>query len=145
MADETSVLVFRIADEVFALPIAHVVEVAAMVALTQLQGTADAVLGLANRRGQPLVVVDLRRIIGQNPLELTPQTLFIVIQYNGKQIGAAVDAVLQVAHVPSSTLQAVATSDFVQAVINYQDDLLKVLAVPTLIEPYAVIEGNGDG
>ena len=145
MANKLPVLVFRVDDELFALPIDDVVEVAAMVQLTPLPGTVDAVLGIANRRGEALVIVDLRQIMGKTRLELTPQTLFIVIQYKDKQIGAAVDEVLHVDHIPQDALRPVTTSEQVRAIINHQDYLLKVLAVPALIEPYAVIEGNRDG
>jgi chemotaxis signal transduction protein len=85
----------RVGDELYALPIEHVVEVMEVGKLATVPGAGSGLLGVANLRGQVLPVFDLGRVFGlrrdQPPLRI------VVAERNGELAGFAVDDVTDVA------------------------------------------------
>jgi chemotaxis signal transduction protein len=93
MTDEQPLLSFRLSEKQYALPIEQVVEVAAMVAYTPLAGTASEVLGVVNRHGEPLVLLDLRRVFDTDAPTVNAATMFIVVNCDNRLAGLVVDEV----------------------------------------------------
>jgi purine-binding chemotaxis protein CheW len=74
------VLTFRLANQHYALPIEQVLEVAAMVSITTVPDAPPAMLGLANRHGEVLPIIDMRKAFRLPTSEITVATMFIVAE-----------------------------------------------------------------
>jgi chemotaxis signal transduction protein len=138
-ADQTGLaaLRFRLGEQHYALAITEVLEVAALVALSRLPGTDPAFLGVANRHGSALPILDLRRVFDCAEQVLDFSTVFIVALYEGHAMGLVVDEVVQVMDLPvQNTLTTQHQSPFIQRVVPLKDDLIQVLALPAIFSRY---------
>lgn len=89
-------------------------------------------LGVVNRHGHVLPMLDLRPLFQQQVTPLTLQTLFIVATYGGQQVGLVVDDVNQVEYF-STERQTGMGETFVQGVIPHRDYLVQIITLPALI------------
>lgn len=120
-------LVVEVAGHRCGLPLDAVVEIHPAVLLVPLPGAPEVVLGLVNRRGQALPVLDLRRRLG---LPVRPTRLddrLVVLRLPDRQLALQVDAALDVMTAPSvdETVMAHASRSGGAAVLT--DGLLVVL------------------
>ncbi|MBC8099160.1 MAG: chemotaxis protein CheW [Armatimonadetes bacterium] len=134
---QQALLTFRLGSQFYALPISAVLEVAAMVEVITLAGAAPEFLGIFNRHGEPLPMLDLRIAFGLPAAPPTLTTLFIVVQVNEQPFGLLVDDVLQVAYgvVQSSTLPG-----YLMGTVSQPDHLLQVIALPALIAAFLPVQ-----
>lgn len=131
------VLTFRLDQQEYALPVDEVVEVAALVELTQVNGAAPALLGVANRHGTVLPLLDLRRVLGAPDSELDVTTLFIVGQHDDHILGLVVDEVQQVEFVPLAPKHKSSTSGkHIRGIISYKQRMLQIIDLASLINEY---------
>lgn len=100
-ASFVSVLTFRLDRQEYALPVDEVVEVAALMELTRIADSVPELLGIANRHGTALPVLDLRRVLDAPLAPLDATTLFIVGSHDGQMVGLVVDEVQQVEYIPA--------------------------------------------
>lgn len=137
-------LVCRLGHQAYALPIAQVLEVAAMVALTRTPSAPPEVLGIANRHGQPLPVLNLRAAFsGHNESSITPETLFIVVQDGATLAGLVVDGVEGVDYY--GNMHPAAGERYIAGIITDAERLIQVIALPALLAsflPANVTKGN---
>lgn len=127
-------LTFILGGRVCALPIAQVVEVVAMVDLVKLPDTRPELLGMANRHGAVIPMLDMSRIFGQPALTVTPSTLFIVAEAASVQVGLVVDEVLQVAYFDVSQMSPSPVRDgLVGGVIPDRDRLIQVVDLTAVL------------
>jgi len=101
--NDIAVLTLSLGTQAYALPISDVVEVAAMVTLTDIADPRPALLGMANRHGDVLPILDLRRMMNQPTPPITSATLFIVVHHEGNHFGLVTTAVHQVVYLSPST------------------------------------------
>lgn len=133
-SEPVPILVFRLADQQFALLIEDVIEVAAMVALARVPDAPPALVGVANRHGDILPVLDLRTIFGLPALPVTPATLFIVVQSGEECAGLVVDEVYQVKYVACDpSLKTGGAGKYIQSMISEGDSLIQILALRPLL------------
>jgi chemotaxis signal transduction protein len=137
-----ALLIFRLADQFYALPIADVVEVAAMVEVVQVAGQPAEMVGVVNRRGSPLPLIDLSQRFGLGRVAVEVSTLFIVAapaSDPARQVGLVVDAVEQVAEVDAALRLPISpeAAPLVNGVIQHQNQLIQVLAVAPLAAVYS--------
>src|SRR5688572_8043469 len=107
-------LTFNLGPQRYALPIEQVVEVAAMIEVVSMPDSSPEFLGVVNRHGDVLPMLDLRPLFQQKVTPLTPLTLFIVATYGGQQVGLVVDDVNQVEYF-STERQTGVGETFIQA------------------------------
>lgn len=100
-----AILAFRLADQYYALPIDNVVEVVAMMTVSTLSNAHDAVLGMINRHGEAVPMLDIRIAFGLLAVPPDESTLFIVAQTQGHHVGLIVDEILQVKYVEDTAFQ----------------------------------------
>ncbi len=93
---DTEFVTFRVGDVLMGVGIRQVEEINRHVEVTIVPHAPDYVRGVINLRGAVVTVVDLRRIIGLPPAELTGQTRTVVIHSKGEQIGLLVDRIADV-------------------------------------------------
>ncbi|WP_158585645.1 chemotaxis protein CheW [Pseudooceanicola sediminis] len=93
---------FAIAKALFAVPVAPVVEILDIREIAPLPRTPPHVLGLIDRRGVSVPVVDMRLMLAQAPQEDTHETRIVVLRMSlgGERmglVGLRVDRVIEVA------------------------------------------------
>lgn len=79
MATDETVVTFGIGSALFALPVAPVVEILDAREIAPLPRAPAHLLGLIDRRGASVPVVDLRRLLGQPDRDDTPDTRIVVL------------------------------------------------------------------
>jgi chemotaxis signal transduction protein len=99
-------LTFRLATQYYALAVDNVLEVAVMVAVTQLPDTSSAFLGIANRHGEALPMLDLRHSFNLAAEAISTSTLFIVAESQNKRLGLIVDEIFQVKYIQEAAFDA---------------------------------------
>ncbi len=68
--------------------------------VTQVPGSRDWMLGLANVRGELLPIVDLQHFIGAAPVGLSDQARIMVVRNQGMSTGLLVGSVQGMRHLP---------------------------------------------
>ncbi|SER70734.1 purine-binding chemotaxis protein CheW [Tranquillimonas rosea] len=91
-----TVVTFGLGDALFALPVAPVMEILDTSPIAPLPRAPAHLLGLIDRRGASVPVVDLRRLLGEPPQDDTPETRIIVLRLETGGIGLRVDRVIEV-------------------------------------------------
>jgi chemotaxis signal transduction protein len=84
----------RVGRELYALPVANVLEVAELGDLTTVPGAGGSVLGVRNLNGRVLPVVDLASVFGIARDGAAPR--LVVAELDGRLAGFAVDEVTDV-------------------------------------------------
>jgi len=95
-----SLVTFCLAEQTYALPIAPIVQIVEMVAITALPQADSTLKGVVNYHGRTVPVLDLRRTLGLPPKDLDPDTHMIILTAAERMLALAVDRVLQVADLP---------------------------------------------
>ncbi len=135
--DQLPVLTFRLGDQVYALLIEDVIEVEAMVERIPVLDAPREVLGLVNRRGFILPLVDLRLVFNRPAPSVDSSSYFIVGAHADRQVGLVVDEVLQVEYVNSLQLEhASASGKYIRGIINIKSELIPVIAMEPLIAAF---------
>jgi purine-binding chemotaxis protein CheW len=93
----TEYLAFRLASEVYALPLAHVREILTLPPLTFVPRAPPDILGIISVRGLLVTVIDLRCRLGVEQAPANKRTrILLVPSPTGEMLGLHVDEVLQV-------------------------------------------------
>ncbi|MCU1197985.1 chemotaxis protein CheW [Stenotrophomonas maltophilia] len=95
----------RCGTQAYALELLKVQEVVLPVPLLPLRGTAAAMLGIMNLRGQVVPVMDLGLHLGAAAAEDDSQTRIVVLEEDGETIGLRVSAVEDVANLTDSQIE----------------------------------------
>jgi len=94
-AGETlEVLEFLLAHERYGIELKYVREVFLLKDLTPLPGTPAFILGVANVRGQVLLIVDLKRLFDLPDRGLTDLNKIVIVEAPGVELGILADSVL---------------------------------------------------
>jgi purine-binding chemotaxis protein CheW len=88
----------RLGGEAYAVPVEHVIEVAALGTLSAVPGAHGSVLGIQNLRGEVLPVFNLASVLGIRD-DGTPQCL-LVTEQGSLRAGFAIDEVTDVGEIP---------------------------------------------
>ena len=118
----------RLAAEVYAVPIGHVVEIATLGDLAAVPGARPEILGVRNLRGQILPVIDLAQLLGLNAA--APPQQLLVAESGRIQAGFAIDEVSHVGELPDPVEGA--ESDFLLGTMIHEGQLLAVIDVPRI-------------
>jgi len=106
MSAEEQLVVFRIMNEEFGVPIQRVREIIKVPHITHLPHSAPYVEGVINLRGDVLPVINLRRRFGLEAQEKDDSTRIMIVEYGDGQVGLVVDAVTEVLRLPRSAIGA---------------------------------------
>jgi purine-binding chemotaxis protein CheW len=105
--DERKILVFRLGDDEFGLPVEAVDEVAEVPdKITRVPKTPKFLEGVINLRGEVLPVVDQRRRFDMPRLEQGGRRRLIVVRTERHRAGLIVDGVSQVLEISAGSLEA---------------------------------------
>ncbi len=133
LMDNFPILTFSIGSEMYALPIEDVVEVAAMVELTPIREALPEFLGVVDRHGILVPIVDLRLVFKHEAAPVTPATLFIVTRRENKYLGLVVDDVHQVEYITEAEQREVSiTGKHIRGIINHKSHLIQIISLTSL-------------
>ena len=134
--DDTQVVIFRLADEEFAVPIMSVQEIVRVPdVLTRVPRTPHFVEGVINLRGTVLPVIDQRTRLGMPAIERNDRQRIMVYLLGGLRTGFIVDSVAEVLRIPTaqiSTAPAMSSeqSHLIREVAKLDGDRLVMLLNP---------------
>jgi len=116
---------------------ASLCEVAPWAPVTRIPGAAPGVLGLANLRGELLVVLDGRALLGQPAAD--PPAALLVVEAGGRRLAVGVDAVDDLHRVPMESFTLAAPEPGVPAAVvvsrGVADGPFLLVDVDALAEP----------
>jgi purine-binding chemotaxis protein CheW len=139
-------LTFRLGSQCYALAIEQVVEVAAMVEVATVADAPAALLGVANRHGSVLPLLDLRAVFRQAAPPPDDSTLFIVAVLGARQVGLVVDEVYQVDYFDPQQVAATPLSEkHVDSILTHREQLIQFVAVPALLASFLPEGAAGRG
>lgn len=143
--NDIPILTFSLGDQLYALPIADVIEVASMVELVQVASPDPTLLGMANRHGKPLPMIDLRQIMTPQAtsFEVDSTTLFVVVRHQEQLYALVVGEIHQVEYVPSDWLDtSTATANYIRGIIGQRERLIQVVDLDTVLSPYLSMDST---
>lgn len=86
-------LTFWTAKQLFGVPIAHVVQIVGMQAITEIPEFPSYAKGIINLRGSIIPLIDIRLRLGKPECDYDERTCIIVTSIEEKDVGFIVDAV----------------------------------------------------
>ena len=98
-------VVFSCEDRRFAVPLLATREVVTPQPLTRLPGCGPEVAGLMGLRGRVITVFDMGVVLGLSPALREPDHRIIVLDYESRIAGIAVDFVAEIARKAAALLQ----------------------------------------
>jgi purine-binding chemotaxis protein CheW len=132
-ANEEHVVIFRLAEEYYALDIQTVQEIVRMQTITAIPGSDYWVEGITNLRGRVVPVVDLRRRCNVEAREHTAETRIVVVSSATGMVGLIVDAVSEVLRIPGeqvelpSTIVSVPENTYLRGIAKLDDRLVSLM------------------
>ena len=130
---EEHVVIFRLADEYYALDIQTVQEIVRMQTITSIPGSEFWVEGITNLRGRVVPVIDLRKRCGVDAREYTAETRIVVVSSPTGMVGLIVDAVSEVMRIPGeqveqpSTIVSVPENTYLRGIAKLDDRLVSLM------------------
>ena len=144
---EEHVVIFRLADEYYALDIQCVQEIVRMQTITSIPGADAWVEGITNLRGRVVPVIDLRRRCSVPSSEYTAETRIVVVSSANGMVGLIVDAVSEVMRIPSeqieppSSIVSVPENSYLRGVAKLDDRLVSLMDLEGVL-PSEMIVGE---
>ena len=123
----------RCGAQAYALELLKVQEVVLPVPLLPLRGTADAMLGIMNLRGQVVPVMDLGIHLGAGPAQEDANTRIVVLEEDGETMGLRVSAVEDVANLTDSQIEPPDTTRICQISNDLFRGVARISAQPMIL------------
>jgi len=148
---EEHVVIFRLAEEYYALDIQAVQEIVRMQNITSIPGSDPWVEGITNLRGRVVPVIDLRRRCSVSVNEHSPETRIVVVSSSNGMVGLIVDAVSEVMRIPAdqveppSSIVSVPANTYLRGVAKLDDRLVSLMDLAGVLpseEPAYAEEGE---
>jgi purine-binding chemotaxis protein CheW len=121
----------------YAIPVANILEVAAMVRLTPLPDAPFQVLGVVNRRGAVIPLLDLRLCLGHPATPPDLNTVFVVVQAAEYAAGLVVDDIKEVAALPAVSAPPARSGPYIRGMAILNELPVLVLDVAALLRAFA--------
>ena len=95
-------LIFTVDNLKIGIDAEQVVEIMNTYSATYLPMMPDYIQGIFNMRGQIIPIMDIRLRLGKPPME--SESLLVVLNYNGTQLGILVDSVEVMLDIPNASI-----------------------------------------
>ncbi len=103
--EDTQLVTFRLDDQEYALPIANVVQVVRIVAITPMPEVSKIVKGVINVRGKVIPVIDVRRRFNLPAKSHDLNTQLLIAQMDNRMMALIVDVVSEVLTMPAGNIE----------------------------------------
>lgn len=104
-SEDTQLMTFRLDDQEYALPIANVVQVVRIVAITPMPEAPKIVEGAINVRGKVIPVIDIRKRFNLQAKPHDLNTQLLIAQIDSRMMALIVDVVSEVLAMPASNVE----------------------------------------
>ena len=134
MATDEQMVIFKLADADYGIPIAKVMEINRMIVITKLPQTPEFMEGVINLRGRVIPVIDLRKRFGLEAKEQDDDTRIMIIDVDAQTVGIIVDAVREVFHIPGTSIEPpppsfVLDARYIEGIGKLEDRLVILLNI----------------
>lgn len=142
--DDLELVVFRCGKETYAIEAESVVEIVRLSALTAVPGVPEYIRGVMNRRGEVLLIADLRGLLGGANTEPNRSEKVIVCGGGAAELGILVDEADELRRLPrngvleAATVRAPESSELIRGVTA--DATVVLDAVSLLRDPRLYIQ-----
>lgn len=110
-----------------------------MVEMTAVPDAPPEILGVVNRHGAIVPMIDLRIVFNQQSVPVLPSTLFIVVQQGAQFAGLVVDDVQQVEYVNGTQFEGVSVPGrYIRGMISYKSQLIQLISLPPIWQSFLV-------
>ena len=140
---QLQLIIFRLAEEEFAVPIGEVREIIRSVPVTPVPGPGEFVRGMINVRGEIAVVVDLKRRFALSGVEAGPKHFVITAQ--GRNLFAfLVDEVTEILRIspedlkPSPEIATEVDQSFLKGFVVREARLIALLDIAKVLSEEAL-------
>ncbi len=148
--DQISLLLFRIAEEWYAVRVEAVREIFQEYRMTTVPGVPDFILGVVNVRGEILSVTDPARLmrLGFIPTDIDPKPPAIVVLNDDVATALLVDEIGDIAEVPSDAIEPPvstidkAQAEFIVGSVHVGEWMVGLINIERVLEP-VVTGGRG--
>lgn len=136
---EEQLVVFRLANEHYALGISTVQEIVVWQQVTRVPKAPEFVEGIINLRGKVIPIIDLRRRFALAQEEAGRTTRIVVVRIGSEIVGLVVDEVLEVLRVardqvePPAGITSGTDTDVVRGVAKTKERLIILLDAERLL------------
>lgn len=137
--DVVKLVIFRIGDDLFAADVLAVDRVLRYAPPNPVPDVPRWIEGVIEHRGSVIPVVDLRRRIERDEVELSASTRILVLNTSDGFVGAIADAVVEVAVVPASAVAPPPplfrglAADAIRGIAKVRERLVVVLEVDRVL------------
>lgn len=135
-------LLFRLAQETYALPILMVQEIRSIEPVTKIVGAGPDILGVVNLRGQIVPILDIKARFGLGAWQSSVHATYIVLSLGKTMMGIVVDAVLDVQWIDEAQMQNAQTISNDSGAIVSIAKLTDCMAM--IVDPMLLLKNNGD-
>lgn len=97
---------FHVGDLLLGVDIQQVQEINRQLDLTPVPHAPHNVRGVINLRGEVATVIDLRRLLGLPPAEVTRESRNVIVHSHGEAIGLWVDRIADILTIDASEIEA---------------------------------------
>lgn len=134
-------VIFSLADARYAVPLKNVIEIGHRPKTTALPHVPEWLLGVTNRRGDILSVVDLRTFLGITDMNINSPGRMLVVRATNDEMttGLIVDQVNKILDLPADQVQTPTApvetklAPYMIGVCEYRDELLAVLDLEPIL------------
>lgn len=139
-SEQLQFLTFILAEEIYGVDILKVQEIRGWQDVTTIPNAPPHVRGVMNLRGAIVPILDLRRRFEMPEVELTPNTVVVVVNVLDRTIGMVVDAVSDVVDMPQEDLRDAPDfgsnidASFVQGLAPVDDTMVIILNVDDMLK-----------
>jgi purine-binding chemotaxis protein CheW len=142
-------LTLQCAGDPYAVPVLRVREIIPFAGVSKLPTVPNAVRGLINLRGRPVVVLDLSARFGLAPSEPSKRTCVVLVELGATLIGVLTDAVSQVVDLRAEDIQAAPpvgvgrSAEFVSGLGRIEGEFVPILDVDAVCRLDGLIADAG--
>jgi purine-binding chemotaxis protein CheW len=104
LTDELHLVIFRLSQQNFALPISSIFQIIEMVTIIPVPKADPLIEGVINVRGKMVPVVNMRHLMNFKVLPFTQHTPIILVNLDGQMSGLVVDDVINVSNIHTSQI-----------------------------------------
>lgn len=135
---ELQLVIFRLAQEEYGLPITKVQEINRLVPITKLPQTPEFMEGVINLRGRIIPVIDLRKRFALEISEHNDESRIIIVEVCGQTVGVIVDAVAEVVRIAAASVEPpppsfILDAKYIQGVGKLEGRLLILLEIDEIL------------
>ena len=99
---EIHLVVFKLADEEYAIEIHQAKEIINLQSITKIPNAPESVSGIINLRGKIIVIVDLRKRLS---LEAAESRHILIVEMNEQSLGIIVDSIVEIIKVDEKLIK----------------------------------------